>query len=57
MEVEFLQESAMGEVFRQALLMESEYQETSEAHRGMESLQHFPMEAEFPEASAMEAAI
>jgi hypothetical protein len=52
MEVEFLEDSAMEEVFQQALVMESEYQETSELARGMESLQPFPMEA-----SAIEAVI
>jgi hypothetical protein len=57
MEVELLEDSAMEEGFQQALVMELEYQGTLEVPRGMESLQPFPMEAEFPEASAMEAAI
>jgi hypothetical protein len=57
MEVEFLEDLAMGEVFQQASIMESEYQETSGAPHGMESLQPLPMEAEFLKASALEAAI
>jgi hypothetical protein len=56
MEVEWLQDSAMGEDFQQPLATE-EYQGVSETPRGTASLQPLSLEEEFQEDSAMEVVI